>query len=155
MAIRVIEERKKDPPDWMDAVGEFGDDEISAAVGKANDLPGSPADPNMVQVPFPVLVMPITAAALDFGSATVTKIPLGQLVASQTWVRRDRLVAHVEAGGEPQDKKTPFVSLPIIAEGGIIIDGHHRCTAIWLLKGSDFEIPVWTLPVGIATGHPR
>lgn len=157
MAIRIVtEERKKDltPPEWQDAVGPFDAAQTAAAVDKANNMPGAEVDAAMVQVPFPVLVMPITAAALDFGSAQVTTVRLGDLIASQTWVRRDRLVAHIEAGGR-RAPANALTTLPLVAEGGIILDGHHTCTALFLLAGPDIKFPVWQLPIGIATGHPR
>lgn len=158
MAIRVVEERKKLPelPDWSTMVGDYSDDDIKAAIDKANQLPGSVADPNMVQVVWPVLVMPVTAAALDFGHVDQVDIKLGDLIASQTWIKRDRLIAHIQTPGQRDSMASnPFVSMPIVAEGGIIIDGHHSLTALWLLAGSDLEVPVWQVPIGIATGHPR
>ena len=157
MAIRVVEERKKvKVPDWADAVGDYTDEQIAAAVDAAAKLPGSVADPNMVQVVWPVLVMPITAAALDFGNVTSVRVKLSGLVASQTWIKRDRLSVHIQNPGKRgNDVESPFTTLPIVAEGGIIVDGHHALTAMFLLAGPDFEVPVWQLPIGIATGHPR
>ena len=158
--IRIVpfqEQRKKvDIPDWSKAVGDYSDDQIAAAIDKANALPGSVADPNMVQVVWPVLVMPITAAALDFGNVTQITVKLGELIAAQTWIKRDRLIKHIQSPGtRADDKDSPFVSLPIVAEGNIIVDGHHTLTALWLLAGSDLQVPVWCIPIGIATGHPR
>lgn len=163
MTVRAaVEHRKKDKggggslPVWADVVGSYSDAQISAAIDAAKQLPSSPAAPDMVQVVWPVLVMPVTAAALDFGDVSQITVRLGQLVASQTWIQLDRLIAHIsDPGGRGGDKKSPFVSLPITTEGSVIIDGHHSLTALWLLAGSEFEVPVWFVPIGLATGHPR
>lgn len=156
MAIRVVETRKQALPVWADVVGSYSPAEIAAAVQKAEALPAAPTDPNMVEIVFPLLVMPVTAAALDFGAVTQVKVQVGSLIASQSWLKLDRLIKHInEPGTRGDDNPSPFVSLPIIAEGNIIIDGHHSLTALWLLAGSDLEVPVWQLPIGIATGHPR
>ena len=156
--IRVIhedpEERKKvDVPDWLPDVD---DDVIGAAIAKAKQMPATLADPNLVQVPWGVLVMPVTAAALDFGNVSQIKVKLGALIASQTWIQLDRLIAHIQQPGKRQDNDSPFTSLAAMTtEGGVIIDGHHSLTALWLLAGSDLEVPVWFVPIGLATGHPR
>ena len=161
MTIRVVrdepEERKKpDKSDsWSDSIPPFSDDEIDVAVQEAKKLKPVPSDPNTVKVRFPVAMNTISMAALDFGAGTITTVKLGDLLASQLYVKLDRLIWHIEHPGQRRDGD--FIDrvggFPFVAAPNIIADGHHALTALWLLAGSGLEVPVWMLPVGIATGH--
>lgn len=156
-----VEERKKDKkptkklkvPDWEQLVGKFDDKAIAAAVQKATALPGALSDDNYVMSAFPVLPRSLTAADLDFGTVKESEVKLSDLIASQNWIRRDRLIWHVQHPGKRNDNGSPFVSMPLIAADSIIVDGHHALTAL-LLLGAD-KVPVWGVPIGLATGHPR
>ena len=151
----LVEERKKnDAPDTWD-VGDYSDAQISAAVDAINKLVGTAADPNYVPVPWPVVLTAIPAAALDFGNVTQVKVKLSDLAASQSYIKRDRLIWHTQNPGQRQDKQSPFVSMPITTEDSIIVDGHHALAALFYLAGADLEVPVWSVPLGLASGHPR
>lgn len=152
-----LDARKKvDVPNWSKMVGDYSDAQIAKAVTAAQKLPACPADPNMVQVVWPVSLTALAGAALDFGDAEIAKVRLGALFASQQHVELARLVWHIRHPGKRSDSAfidmtggLPFVAAP----NNIIQDGHHALSALWLLGGSDLEVPVWMVPTGIASGH--
>lgn len=68
-------------------------------------------------------------------------VKMEDLIGTDEVLRRKRVAKHIEAMGQAL---TPFRSLPLVADSNgstIIIDGHHRLMASWLL-GND-TAPVW------------
>lgn len=153
MPFSIVEQRAKAPDKWD--VGTYTDAQIAAASDQVAAMPGTPANANYVTVPWPVTLMPITAAALDFGNVQATTIAISDFAASQQWVKRDRLLWHVQHPGDRNDNGSPFVTMPITTEDGIIIDGHHSLTSLFLLGGPDLKVAVWLVPIGLSTGHLR
>lgn len=155
--IRIVREEFEERKKGWD-VGDFSDDQIKAALVAAAQLPGAEANPNMVQVPWPVALTQIPAAAVDFGNGDTVKVRLGDLIATQAWLMRDTLIKHIKAKGQPPGKLVAALGgIPMVAEGKMVIDGHHRLSAVWLLSGRnpDLKVDAWSMPIGLASGHPR
>jgi len=111
--------------------------EVARALSRLEVLP-NPAHPELdnplkfVESPWQVVPMPTVDPNL-WDDATVEVHDLDELYATDQWLKRKKIAKHIEAMGQAI---TPFRSLPLIAivnEQSIIIDGHHRLMAVWLL----------------------
>jgi ParB-like chromosome segregation protein Spo0J len=71
---------------------------------------------------------------------------LSDLTGTDLWLKRKKIAKHIEAMGQAI---TPFRSLALVAivDGhAIIIDGHHRLMALWLLGQSSAS--AYTITIG-------
>jgi SPP1 gp7 family putative phage head morphogenesis protein len=111
--------------------------EVARAMSRLEVLP-NPAHPELddplkyVESPWQVVPVPTVDPNL-WDDATVEVHDLDELVATDEWLKRKKIAKHIEAMGQAI---TPFRSLPLIAivnGQSIIIDGHHRLMAVWLL----------------------
>jgi len=111
--------------------------EVERALSRLEILP-NPAHPEIddpekyVESPWQVVPVP-TVDPNKWDDATVQVFDLDELVGTDQWLRRKKVRKHIENMGQAI---TPFRSLPLIAvvKGeSIIIDGHHRLMALWLL----------------------
>jgi hypothetical protein len=111
--------------------------EVIRALSRLEVLP-NPAHPELqnpekfVESPWQVVDVPTIDPNL-WDNAKVEVHDLDELVATDKWLKRKKIAKHIEAMGQAI---TPFRSLPLIAviDGqSIIIDGHHRLLAVWLL----------------------
>lgn len=110
----------------------FGDSDIQAALAKVAKLaPGKPKIPTLWPVADP---MP-TLADVDFKTVAKTKVPIGGLQASNSDLRRDNLIWHVQHPDQAKNP-SPFTKRPIVlnlADRQVILDGQHRLAALKLL----------------------
>ena len=73
--------------------------------------------------------------------AVLTLVNVKELYGTDTGLNRDNVADHIESMGHAL---TPYRNYPLVYNDGeknIIIDGHHRLFAMWLL-GMD-QVPVW------------
>lgn len=73
--------------------------------------------------------------------AELTLVNIKELYGTDTGLKRSNVAEHIEAMGQAL---TPYRSYPLVYDDGeklIIVDGHHRLFAMWLL-GMD-TAPVW------------
>jgi hypothetical protein len=73
--------------------------------------------------------------------AKLTLVPIKELYGTNTGLNRKNVADHIESMGQAL---TPYRGYPLVYNEGkrnIIIDGHHRLFAMWLL-GMD-TAPVW------------
>jgi len=73
--------------------------------------------------------------------AVLTLVNVKELYGTDTGLNRDNVADHIESMGQAL---TPYRNYPLVYNDGeknIIIDGHHRLFAMWLL-GMD-QVPVW------------
>ena len=73
--------------------------------------------------------------------AVLTLVNIKELWGTNTGLNRDNVADHIESMGQAL---TPYRGYPLVFNDGdknIIIDGHHRLFAMWLL-GMD-QAPVW------------
>ena len=121
--------------------------EVERAISRLAILP-NPADPELsdddlvklVESPWQIEPMP-TIDPLVWDSAVMDTMPIGDLYATDPWLKRKRVKKHIESMGQAM---TPFRSYPLVCvvdNKPLIIDGHHRLMAMWLL-GLE-EAPIW------------
>jgi len=108
--------------------------------------------PNPTQVPedinpekvveSPWRVTPtITVDPNIWDSAELSLVALADLIATDEYLRRKKVKEHIESMGSAT---TPYRNFALVIERDgelIIIDGHHRLMAMWLLGMT--EAPVW------------
>lgn len=120
--------------------------DVSRALARLAILPNPPVsadNPEPEQtVESPWRVMPVPTIAPDtWDRAELAIVDLAALLGTDKWLWRDNLRKHIKALGQAI---TPNRSLALILDTGrdrLIIDGHHRLMAWWLL-GQD-KAPVW------------
>ncbi|HVM64770.1 MAG TPA: hypothetical protein VMU14_07905 [Acidimicrobiales bacterium] len=154
--LRVVEERTKDdftqttttgPSTWD--VGTFTPAEIATATKLVTDFVpfAYPADPNTIPALWPVPDRLPALDELDYGHVEPGTVNLVDLLASQTWLKVDRLLWHIANPGL-RLHVNPFTTMPTVFVGDVgqvIVDGHHSLAALLLLGATD-DVPVWLLP---------
>ena len=94
----------------------------------------------LVESPWPVTEAPKVNPNL-WDAAVNETVTLNELTGTERHLKRDKITEHIEAISK---SATPFKSFALVAEQDgsmIIIDGHHRLMAAWLL-GQE-TAPVW------------
>lgn len=97
-----------------------------------------------VESPWPVDEVPVIDPNV-WDDAQVVVVNLHDLQGTDPWLKRKNVAKHIEAMGQAI---TPFRSYALVAEVNgsmIIIDGHHRLMAAWLL-GQE-TAPVWKVEI--------
>ena len=119
--------------------------DVARAISRLAILP-NPADP-VLEDPEKYVESPwhsVPSQTVDpnvWDNATIEVVNLDEIVGTDPFLNRKRVKKHIEAMGQAL---TPNRSLALILETKeqlIIIDGHHRLFAWWLL-GQD-QAPVW------------
>ena len=121
--------------------------EVARAQSRLAILP-NPADPalpdsdleKLVESPWALRPVP-TIDPNVWDTAVLETIAIGDLLGTDPYLKRKKVKKHIDAMGQAV---TPFRSYPLIYEVDnepLIIDGHHRLMAMWLL-GLD-KAPVW------------
>ena len=83
----------------------------------------------------------ITVNPNIWDNAELALIQFENLTGTDLYLRRKKLKEHIESMGQAT---TPFRAFALVVERDgkqIIIDGHHRLMAMWLLGMT--EAPVW------------
>ena len=120
--------------------------EVERAKSRLKILPNPPVfnediNPNKV-VESPWKVTPvITVDPNIWDSAELALVRLEDLTATDEYLRRKKLKEHIEHMGSAT---TPYRNFALVVEHNgeqIIVDGHHRLMAMWLLGMT--EAPVW------------
>jgi len=120
--------------------------EVKRALSRLKILPNPPhVDENinpdkLVEVPWQS-VEPITVDPNIWDKAELALVNFPDLTATDKWLRRKKLKVHIEAMGQAVTSYRAFGLVVQRGEQQIIIDGHHRLTAMWLL-GME-QAPVW------------
>lgn len=127
--------------------------EVETALSRLAILP-NPNDPTLdepekfVESPWAVVDHPTIDPAI-WSDAELAVIRLDELIGTDPFLNRKNLKKHIQAMGQAI---TPYRSLALVIEkdgNSIIIDGHHRLMAQWLL-GQD-KAPVWLATATIET----
>jgi len=123
-----------------------GPAEVERALSRLAILPnpntgeGSSEDEKHVESPWPVIQAPLTDPNI-WDNAELAIVQLADLVGTDPFLSRKNIIKHIESMGQAV---TPYRSHALIFEIGgknVIIDGHHRLFAMWLL-GME-QVPVW------------
>jgi hypothetical protein len=120
--------------------------EVERALSRLKILPNPPpgeqgADTDkLVESPWQV-IDPITVNPSIWDTAEMALVQFDNLTATDDYLYRKKLKEHIKAMGQAI---TPYRSFALIVERDgqqIIIDGHHRLMAMWMLGFT--EAPVW------------
>jgi hypothetical protein len=110
------------------------------------DIIPTPTRPDLVKAdrfiesPWPVTAIPVIDPTL-WDTAVTESVRLTELSGTDRFLKRTKVSEHIDAISKTV---TPYQSYALIAEldgSMIIIDGHHRLMAAWLL-GQE-TAPVW------------
>ena len=124
--------------------------EVERAKSRLKILPNPPHVPDgknpdkLVEIAWQY-IEPITVNPNVWDKAELALIELKDLTATDAYLRRKKLKEHIESMGQAM---TPYRSYALVVERDgelIIIDGHHRLMAMWLL-GQE-TAPVWLASV--------
>jgi hypothetical protein len=113
-----------------------------AAEHPVSDSPDELA--NTVESPWPIVDTVEGNYIVDpdvWQKAQLTLVNIKELYGTNTGLNRDNVADHIESMGQAL---TPYRGYPLVYNDGeknIIVDGHHRLFAMWLL-GMD-QAPVW------------
>jgi len=124
----------------------FSDADVKAAIAKAKALKGKGSDPNKIPTFWDQPKQMPTIADVDFGTVTIQTADIPNLLASNKWLKRDRLIWHIKNAPKAMNPSV-FTEHPLVMEtedGNVIIDGHHRLAAQTLLGADQF--PIFNLP---------
>lgn len=120
--------------------------EVERALSRLKILPNPPEWPadldqdKIVESPWKT-IEPITVNPNIWDTAELSLVAFDELTATDQFLFRKKLKKHIKAMGQAITKYRSF-ALVIDRDGElIIIDGHHRLTAMWLLGFT--EAPVW------------
>jgi hypothetical protein len=119
--------------------------EVARALSRLEILP-NPDDPaignieKFVESPWETVPTPSVNPNV-WDEAKVTLLKLADLFGTDPYLRRKTVRKHIEAMGQALTPRRSYALVINIAGKNIIIDGHHRLMALWLL-GLD-EAPVW------------
>lgn len=122
-------------------------DQIAAVVKAVKAMPAAKKDPNKVATLWPQPKVMPTISDVDFGNVEFAQPSLKSLMASNKYLKRDRLIWHVQNPGKALHNN-PFTAAPLVCtvqEGAVIIDGHHRLAALQLLGATKTQ--VYNLPL--------
>ena len=115
--------------------------EVERALSRLKILPNPPGgDENQVETPWKQ-IEPITVNPNVWDKAELAVVTLSDLTATDSFLNRKKVKEHIKSMGQAL---TPYRSYALVIQRGeqqIIIDGHHRLTAQWLL-GQE-TAPVW------------
>jgi len=106
--------------------------------GDAVEQDGDPQD--FVESPWPTTAQVVVDPDV-WQKAKLTLVNVKDLISTDTVLDREKVADRIKAMGQ---SLKPFRNYPLVYDDGekqIIIDGHHRLFAMWLL-GMD-QVPVW------------
>ena len=121
--------------------------QIDAAVKVVQGMTSSKKDPNKIPTIWDQPKSMPTISDVDFGDVEFANPALKSLLASNKFLKRDRLLWHVQNPGKALNVND-FTHLPLCcqtSEGITIIDGHHRLAALILLGVNKTQ--VYNLPL--------
>jgi hypothetical protein len=146
----MIDDSNKSVDPSLIKTGVPGPLEVERALSRLTILP-NPNHPELddpekfVESPWRTVPVPTTDPN-HWDNAIVKLWDLEDLYGTDPWLKRKNVAKHIEAMGQALK---PFRKYPMIAvcEGKpVIIDGHHRLLASWLL--GETETPAYTIEIG-------
>jgi SPP1 gp7 family putative phage head morphogenesis protein len=129
------------------AVGVIGEMDMVRALNRLSILP-NPPEPDIeepekfVESPWQVVEVP-TIDPNKWDYAKIKVIQLDLLYGTDKFLSRKKVKKHIEAMGQALTPNRSYALVYLRDDKAMIIDGHHRLSALWLL-GLD-EAPVWLL----------
>jgi hypothetical protein len=117
-----------------------GRNAIDVALAKLDNIPM--VDDKHIAVPWPITERPKLDPEV-WSESTITSVVIAELHASQELLTKERVVFFIENPGAIELGRRAFANVYDLGERLVIVDGHHRLAALWLL-GAD-EANVWFL----------
>lgn len=130
-------------------------EQMDTAVAAVKAMPGSKKDPNKISTFWPQPDDMPTISSVDFGDIGKATVTIKNLLSSNSWIKRDRLLWHVQHPGQRLNVNT-FTSMPltgVVPDGTVIIDGHHSLGSL-MVYGVE-KAPVWSLPMNPNAGQGK
>ena len=125
----------------------FTDAQIAATVQTVKNMVSPKKDQNKIPTLWAKPKVMPTISDVDFGSVELANPTISSLMASNSYLKRDRLIWHVQNPGKSLHDNQ-FTQAPLVcttSEGMTIIDGHHRLAALLLLGATKSQ--VYNLPL--------
>ena len=116
--------------------------QIATTVKAVQAMQTSPKDPNKIPTLWDKPKNMPDISMVDFGDVEFATPVIKNLLASNTWLKKDRLIWHVKNPGKALHNN-PFTTLPMVCTtnaGMTIIDGHHRLAALMLLGAKSTQV---------------
>jgi hypothetical protein len=117
--------------------------QVDMALTYLDNLPD--IKPGLIASPWPVVDRPILDDEL-WRESKITTIPIDALHASQPFIRRERVEYYILNPGAIEEKRRAFANVYDQDGRLVIVDGHHRLAALWMLGSEDAL--VWLLREG-------
>ena len=120
---------------------------IDVALERLADL--TDAKPGYIEVPWPVTNRP-KLKDTDWEQSVIEAVDIDNLLASQDMISRERVEFYIKNPGAIEEGRRAYANVYGRLLGDdrefVIVDGHHRLAALWLL-GADMA-NVWYLKEG-------
>ena len=106
-------------------------------------------EPGRLAVPWPVMNRPKLKDEV-WADSTIEAVDIDSLYASQDTIARERVEFYIKHPGSIEENRRAFANVYVVEVGGsprnVIVDGHHRLAALWLLGANLAN--VWYLEEG-------
>ena len=122
------------------AITKAGRNAINVALAKLDDIPM--IDDKHIAVPWPITERPKLDPEV-WEESEIKSVTIADLYASQELLTKERVVFFIENPGAIELGRRTFANVYDLGERLVIVDGHHRLAAMWLL-GAD-AANVWFL----------
>lgn len=113
---------------------------VKEALAKLNQMPM--IDDEHVAVPWPVMKRPKLDPEV-WEDSNIESVTINDLYASQHKLRKKAVANYIRTQGAPEAGHRALANVYAIDGHNVIVDGHHRLAALWLL-GADVA-NVWFL----------
>ena len=117
-----------------------GRNAIDVALAKLDDIPM--VDDKHISVPWPITERPKLDPEV-WEESEIKSVTIADLYASQELLTKERVIFFIENPGAIELGRRAFANVYDLGERLVIVDGHHRLAAMWLL-GAD-AANVWFL----------
>ena len=121
-------------------IGKAGRNAIDVALAKLDDIPM--VDDKHISVPWPITERPKLDPEV-WEESEIKSVTIADLYASQELLTKERVIFFIENPGAIELGRRTFANVYDLGERLVIVDGHHRLAAMWLL-GAD-AANVWFL----------
>lgn len=116
----------------MDAdLTKAGRNAIDDALKRLNGIPM--VDSEHIAVPWPMSKRPKLNPEV-WADSEIVAIPIEELFASQRLLTKSRVAFYIENPGAIEAGRRAFANVYALDQRMIIVDGHHRLAALWLLE---------------------
>ena len=103
---------------------------VEEALAKLDEIPM--IDDEHVSVPWPEVDRPKLDPKV-WEDSTVQAVVITDLYASQPRLRKQTVVDYIKAQGAPERGRRAMPNVYAIDGRNVIVDGHHKLAAMWLL----------------------